>query len=150
MWPKRSIAPPAPIGGGAMKAEQTDPRLERAVQVVLNSQRTLPNPLPEAMFEALKPIILKDARALLAVIDGAAPDWADIRESARKAGWTRRQLARDWWFWTDKGSSVHLRKRWDGGWKITLAGDFGDLVLNEPTPARFLAIAREVGLGGAS
>lgn len=76
-------------------------------------------------------------------------DWADVREAARKAGWTRRTLARDWIVWTDKEASVHVRRRWSGGWKIALAGDFGDLVLNEPSPARFLTLAHLVGLTGS-
>jgi hypothetical protein len=75
-----------------------------------------------------------------------APDWADLREMARNAGFTHRKLARDWLVWTDKDVYVELRRRYIGGWRITLTGEFGDLSLNDPTPARFLAVAREMGL----
>lgn len=86
---------------------------------------------------------------LLAAIEEPTPDWADVREAARKAGWTYRRLARNWHVWAGEDGSVHVRRRWGvRGWKITLAGEFGDLVLNQPTAARFAAIVRLVGIGG--
>lgn len=84
--------------------------------------------------------------AELEAIDGPAPDWADLREMARNAGWTHRRLARGWTVWTIKDASVHIRRPWPGAQTVNVDGDFGDLVLNEPTPARVLNIAREMGL----
>lgn len=78
------------------------------------------------------------------------PDWADLREMARGAGYTHRKLARDWLVWTDKDVYIELRRRYVGGWRITVTGEFGDVALNDPTPARVLNIARELGIGGTS
>jgi hypothetical protein len=77
------------------------------------------------------------------------PDWADLREMARNAGFAHRKLARDWLVWTDKDVYVELRRRHVGGWRIGLSGDFGNLSLTDPTPARVLNIAREFGIGAS-
>lgn len=90
------------------------------------------------------------------------PDWADVREAARKAGWVRtgnRIVSA----WTVKGPDGEDDDR--HGWaavyphhrKIQLTGpgegtrfnrSFADLV--DPSPAQVMEVARLVGLGGDS
>lgn len=88
------------------------------------------------------------------------PDWADVREAARKAGWTRTGN-RIMSAWTVKTPDGEDDDRY--GWatvfphhrKVQLTGpgegdrfqrSFTDLV--DPTPAQVLAAARLVGIGG--
>jgi len=104
-------------------------------------------------------VTVEEARAELAKFE-AAPDWADVREAARKAGWTRtgnRIVSA----WTVKAPNGEDDDRY--GWaavfphhrKVQLTGpgegdrfqrSFTDLV--DPTPAQVLAAARLVGIGG--
>lgn len=91
---------------------------------------------------------VEEARAELAKFE-TQPDWADLREMARNAGFTHRKLARDWLVWTNKDVYIELRRRHVGGWRIAITGEFGNLSLADPTPARALNIARELGIGAS-
>lgn len=116
---------------------------------------------------------LDDARDLLAAIDGPEPDWADVRETARDAGWTRRTepvgfrpVETDVWGHYPPGARFIDGEQ---GWvrvglrEYVLVVEFTgppiriaaldstihrEVKLVDPTPAEALATARLVGLGG--
>lgn len=101
-----------------------------------------------------------EARAELAKFE-TPPDWADLREAARKAGWTPEGRL-SWWTWTrrdNRGSDLSTGwalVQWTGR-SISLVGpgngprgDRSAADLIDPTPARVLAIARELGIGDPS
>lgn len=106
---------------------------------------------------------LDDARDLLTAIDGPAPDWADLREMAHNAGWTRLGSSR-WGMWgVWEGEDIDDRHGWviihryHRSRRFDIVGpgtgnkenrSFTELV--DPTPAKVLEAARLVGLGGAS
>jgi len=87
------------------------------------------------------------------------PDWADLREAARKAGWTPDGRL-SWWTWTrrdDRGldlSTGWALVQWTAR-SISLVGpgagsraERSAVDLIDPTPAQVLAAARLVGIGG--
>jgi hypothetical protein len=132
-----------------MSTEQTaeDPRLARAIDVILRMQR-IENP---AAVKAFMPQLVKDARLLLAAIDGPEPTWVDVVKAARAAGWQRKRLARGWVMWTDKTSTVDFRRRFPNkGVKATVSGPGGEVGVYDPTPAKIKTALGLVGLGGDS
>jgi hypothetical protein len=97
---------------------------------------------------------LDDARDLLAAIDGPEPDWADVREAARKAGITfrlvrHREMGWSRWIVTAPGCDIELRDS-SGDWMASFSTSVGYANRVNPTPAQVLAMARLVGLGGDS
>jgi len=139
-------------------AEPTDPRLQRAIDVIVRIQRL--DKLPAGSVEGFMPHLRKDAELLLESIDGPEPDWSDVREAARKAGWTRtgNRIVSAWTVKTPDGEDDD-RYGWAAVFphhrKVQLTGpgegdrfqrSFADLV--DPTPAQVLAAIRLVGIGG--
>jgi hypothetical protein len=90
------------------------------------------------------------------------PDWADLREMARNAGWTPDTwMARDvHWGQRDPARSLRTDLGWvssrhfQGHHRVELHGPeprpIRTVALIDPTPSEVLAAARLVGLGGAS
>jgi hypothetical protein len=127
-----------------------DPRVQRAIDVIVKVQR-IENP---AAIKAFMPQLVKDARLLLAAIDGPAPDWADVREAARKAAITfrlvrHREMGWSRWIVTAPGCDMELRDS-SGDWMASFSTSVGYANRVNPTPAQVLAMARLVGLGGDS
>lgn len=94
---------------------------------------------------------------LLAAIDGPEPDWADLREMARNAGWTRTSRLRDYGViqfatWTfrapDGRGKVTVSHHTLNGWDVAVVNGPDDATLQDPAPAKVLAAAHLVGLGG--
>ena len=90
------------------------------------------------------------------------PDWADLREMARNAGWAGHADEPHVRIWGANGTD-RMNLDWDAGsvrvfrhgLVVDLAGPSATYThesvhLINPTPARVLAAARLVGLGGAS
>jgi hypothetical protein len=106
------------------------------------------------------------AKAAVAHDTTTAPDWAEVREAARAAGWTSRRdrdepRVRIW----GRYSNDRMYADYEHGWArvyrtrrvlvVDLAGPSTEgghqtAHLINPTPARVLTIARLVGLGGHS
>jgi hypothetical protein len=99
--------------------------------------------------------------AELEAIDGPEPDWADLREMARNAGWRIER--------TPKDLPFHSTILWDASHPDTkpgrrnvcvssnedqidvdVWGPRGQVLLHNPTGAELAAAARLVGLVGAS
>ena len=136
-----------------MTTEQTDPRLHRAINVLVSMQRTAS---PKAI-EAFMPYLRKDAELLLAEIDGPEPTWRDVIRAMRAAGLKLagpEQISERWRYRALDYNGVsagdvatnHLGERW-----VTLYGsrDGWTFEMKNPTPAEVLAAARLVGLGGS-
>jgi hypothetical protein len=91
-----------------------------------------------------------------------SPDWADVREAARKAGLDivlrfgrlkRGQIRHGMWTWrshTPAGDVAAIYRGRVLGTSIELIGVRGSMHLYDPTPAEVLSAARLVGLGGDS
>jgi len=152
-----------------MKAEQTEARMQRAIDVIVRIQRL--DRLPEGTVEAFMPQLVKDAGLLLATIDGPASDWSDLREMARNAGWRcrtepvgLRPVETKVWAHYPPGDRYPDGSR---GWARVAYGRGGacrisvemhapgrdprsrvDLV--DPTPAQVLTAARLIGLVGGT
>jgi len=148
-------------------AEPTAPRLQRAIDVIVRIQRL--DKLPAGSVEGFMPHLRKDAELLLESIDGPEPDWADVREAAREAGWSvrtepvgLRPVETKLWAHYPPGERFPDGSR---GWARAAYGRGGacrisvelhapgreprsrvDLV--DPTPAEVLAAARLIGIGG--
>lgn len=120
---------------------------------------------------------LPDARQLLAAVDGPEPDWADVREAARKAGLHLKRQPRP-----GPGSMRSHRAEWSGAvtgpsgdhvwvqvlhyadtiphdWQITayrlrpvgeVMREDHRILLHDPTPAEVLTAARLLGLDGGT
>lgn len=102
------------------------------------------------------------AREILTAIGGPEPTWRDVIRAARAAGWTSRPdpdqaRARIWGVYHPGRFYVDSEHGWarvyGNGTVVDLAGP-SDTYAHEtvhlinPTPARVLAAARLVGLGG--
>jgi hypothetical protein len=143
--------------------EQTDPRMQHAIDVIVRIQRL--DQLPAATVEAFMPYIRKDAALLLEAIDGPDPDWADLREMARNAGLVRSadydprenrygHRDEDGYLKDDLGWVLHEWRGRDGKrLRVDLVGPIdgvrGTATLVDPSPAEVLTAARLVGLVGA-
>jgi hypothetical protein len=86
-------------------------------------------------------------------------DWADLREAARTAGWTRTaksgQYGVIWWSnWKylapDERGQVSITYYSIDGWGFTIVNRPDSVSLQDPTPAKVLTAVRLVGLVGAS
>lgn len=148
-----------------MRAEQTivDPRLHAT------------GPLSEGwLAQIIRPFLRHQSEAWK---DGAAaecanlinfhlaeqqPDWADVREVARKAGLTIElrfgrykpgRYRHGMWTWRADTAGGDLAANYRGRAlrnSIELVGPRGSMHLYDPTPAEVLSAARLVGLGGDS
>jgi hypothetical protein len=86
------------------------------------------------------------------------PDWADVREAARKAGYRisrtakRRRNDRRMWLWyaLDGDDPVGEFHKTSTGVQVHLRGPKGYTALLEFSAAEVLTAARLVGLGGDS
>jgi hypothetical protein len=142
--------------------EQTDPRIQRAIDVIVRIQRL--DRLPAADTEAFMPYLRKDAALLLEAIDGPEPTWVDVFKAARSAVPQREQF-----------TSLEIRYGhrsvngvldpdlgWVTAWRaqglivLDLHGPRGETYrrtvrLVDPSPAEILTAAKLVGLvGGVS
>lgn len=135
-------------------AEQTDPRLQRAINVLVSMQRTA----SPAAIEAFMPYLRKDAELLLAEIDGPEPDWADLREMARHAGFTMIHQPiprvgicqfRIWCVRDGDEVVIEFQPSGSGGDRVHFRGPGGYMELLGVTPSAVLTAARLVGLGGS-
>jgi hypothetical protein len=140
-------------------AEQTDPRMDRAVGVLVGMQR-MPDP---AAIEAFMPYLRKDAALLLEAIDGPEPTWADVFNAYRAAGMEaeRHTTAEIHYGHREVDGVLGPDLGWVSAWR-----DQGLLILDlrgprelgqrrrtarlvDPSPAEILTAARLVGLVGA-
>ena len=94
------------------------------------------------------------------------PDWADLREMARSAGWTPEKWTLNQVHWGRRNPNGFIEHQ--HGWaRVRCLRILGHVVIDlygpaphedlsssarlvDPTAARVLAIARELGIGGVS
>jgi hypothetical protein len=84
-------------------------------------------------------------------LPGPVPDWSDLREMARNAGWKPHTfVAREWLAWVSDGETGGMvdgrRRRATKDWRLSVLGNRGKVELDAPTPAEVLTAARLVGL----
>lgn len=142
-------------------AEQTDPRMQRAIDVIIRMQKF--DEFPAAAVESFMPYLRKDAEMLLAEIDGPEPTWRDvIREFLKLGPYLLERRTTDgnryWRYEINQRTKGGLREIVDtlhfpteSTWIVKL-GLYGphQVTLRNPTPAEVLAAARLVGLGGGN
>lgn len=139
---------------------QTNPRMQRAIDVIIRMQRTVVDP---KAIEAFMPYIRKDAVLLLEAIDGPEPTWVDVFYAYRAAGLRAESYASAAVMYGRRAVNSVLDP--DTGW-VTAWRDRGLLILDlhgprgetyrrtvrlvDPSPAEILTAARLVGLCDAN
>jgi hypothetical protein len=145
-------------------AEQTDPRMQHAVDVIVRIQRL--DQLPAATVEAFMPYIRKDAALLLEAIDGPDPTWRDVFRAMRAENVRLRRFVHAsgsadrnaWKLWDSHDNELGCIVRETGygreEWTVSFTyerGPAASISAAQLRPVDVLTLARISGLiGGAS